>query len=163
MSISQPCTYWLVIERVDKQTLTKISMRFELQTYLLIYKTNLKVENFIKIKAARAKVLYSSVFFILKITVQTLKCRHRSKSWSPFKNSRMSLAWRLPVSVTLALGRQKQVSYYKFMGSLGYIVSSRQAWVMQWDCLRRHTHACAHTHTHTGREKERQTDRDNHG
>lgn len=80
MSISQPCTYWLVIERVDKQTLTKISMWLELQTYLLIYKTNLKVENIIKIKAARAKVLYSSVFFILKITVQTLKCRHRSKS-----------------------------------------------------------------------------------
>lgn len=80
MSISQPCTYWLVIERVDKQTLTKISMQLELQTYLLIYKTNLKVENIIKIKAAYAKVLYSSVFFILKITVQTLKCKHRSKS-----------------------------------------------------------------------------------
>lgn len=68
MSIRQPCTYWLFIETVDKQTLTKISMWLELQIYLLIYKTNLKVENIIEIKAAHSKVLYSSVFFILKIT-----------------------------------------------------------------------------------------------
>lgn len=68
MSISQPCTYWLFIERVDKQTLTKISMWLELQIYLLTYEINLKVENIIKIKAAHSKVLYSSVFFILKIS-----------------------------------------------------------------------------------------------